>query len=122
MTRNVALARAWLGSLFVYSAGLKLAQHDHGRSSVKGYKLLPARLATPAGLLLPWVELLTALSLLLGRFYPLGPLLGAFLGTSFASSSFAVLRQKADVPCGCTGNIDDRVSRTTFIRGLALQL
>lgn len=113
-------ARAWLGSLFIYSAGLKLAHYNRAGSLVREYDMLPKPLATIAGFALPWAELLTAMSLLLARLYPLGPLLGASLGTSFAFGSFHVLRRKADVPCGCTGKAQDRVDRTTLMRALAI--
>lgn len=120
MARLATVFRLWLSSMFIYSAGLKLASYDRAGSLVKAYKLLPQPVATVAGFALPWTELLTAMSLLLGRLYPLGPLSSASLGASFAYGSYDVLRRKADVPCGCTGQSRDRVDRTTLVRACAI--
>lgn len=120
MGRLSTVARLWLGSLFVYSAGLKLAHYDQADSLVKGYGVVPKPAAAAIGFTLPWAELLTAILLFLGRFYPVGPLLGASLGASFAYSSSTALRRKVDVPCGCTGRTRDRVDRTTLVRALAI--
>lgn len=120
MLRLSMVIRAWLGSMFIYSAGLKLAHYDRAGFRVTAYDVLPRSMATAAGFALPWAELLTATSLLIGRLYPLGPLLGASLGSSFAYGSFRVLRRKADVPCGCDGGTRDRVDRATLARALAI--
>lgn len=112
--------RAWLGSMFLYSAGLKLTRYDRAGVSVRAYDILPKPIATAAGYALPWAELATAASLFLGRLYPLGPVLGASLGTSFAYGSFSTLQRKADVPCGCVGKSGDLVDHTTLGRALAI--
>lgn len=122
MTTLVRLTRLWLGSLFVYSAGLKFAYYDHVGDSVVEYGLLPRRVAVGAGWLLPWIELLAGTSLLSARLYPFGHLLAIGLGTSFSGSSYVVLRSKAEIPCGCTGRSDDRVSGETLARGLGIVL
>jgi hypothetical protein len=115
-----AIVRVWLGSMFVYSAGLKLAQYDRRRSFVKAYKILPASMAPFVDLMLPWAELLGGLLLLLRYGHPVGPLLTFVLGTAFAYASGRVLRMKEAVPCGCTGNTRDRVTWVTFARALAV--
>lgn len=109
---------AWLGSMFVYSAGLKLAHYDRAGSFTKPYRILPPYVNTAVGLLLPWAELSAGMLLLVGLLFPVGQLLGAALGVSFAYASFRVLHRGADVPCGCTGSAEDRVNRTTLIRAI----
>lgn len=109
---------AWLGSMFVYSAGLKIAHYDTASSLIKPYRVLPPRIGVVAGLVLPFVELLTGILLLLGFLFPTGPMLGVILGITFAYASFRVLRRGANIPCGCAGATQDRVTWTTFIRAL----
>lgn len=117
MLISVALT-VWLGSMFVYSAGLKFVWYNRAGNLVKPYGILPQRISSAVGFLLPWVELLTGCCLLLGLLFPAGPLLGAILGAFFSYASFRVLLRGADVPCGCTGGTEDRVNRTTLIRAM----
>lgn len=118
---RVALAvRAWLGTMFVYSAALKLAHYDQAGRTVTPYRIAPQRLEGAAGFALPWAELFAAASLLLGRLYPFGPLVSAMLGSAFAYGSFDVTRRRADVPCGCTGSTSERVTRATLGRAVAI--
>lgn len=116
------IVRAWLGSMFVYSAGLKLARFDRRRSLVKSYRILPTSVASLVDFVLPWAELLAGVSLLFGQSYPVGPLLGALLGSSFTYASSIVLLRKEDVQCGCTGTTQDRVNRITLTRALSITL
>lgn len=116
------LVTAWLGSMFVYSASLKLVRYNRGAGIVKPYRVLPSGIDLAVGFLLPWGELLGGVLLLSGQFSPVGPLLGAALGASFAYGSLRVLHRGAVVPCGCTGAESDRVKRTTLIRALLITL
>lgn len=122
MSHLSLLIRAWLGSLFLYSGSLKLIHYDRAAQSVKRYEILPARLSTMVGFMLPWGELLTSVSLLFGWHYRVGALMAALFGSAFTFSTRKVLQRHADVPCGCTGKGDDRVTRTTLIRGIAITI
>jgi uncharacterized membrane protein YphA (DoxX/SURF4 family) len=114
------IVRAWLGSMFVYSAGLKLAHFDRRQPLVKPYRILPTPIASTLDFVLPWAELLAGVSLLFGHPYSLGPSLGALLGTSFTYASSIVLLRKDDIQCGCTGTTKDRVSWITLARALSI--
>ncbi len=114
------LLRLWLGSLFVYSASLKLVRYKNAGKTVRLYGVLPAHLGNATGFALPWVELTTGLSLMFGRSYILGPVLGTLLGSSFTYASYNVLQRKIDIPCNCTGSIDERVTGLTLNRGVAI--
>lgn len=117
------LTRAWLGSLFLYSAALKLVNYRQTWRSVRQYGILPKRLSDATGLALPWAELLAGVSFLFGWMYPLGSLVGTLLGGSFAFAARQVVKQEAKVSCGCTGGAADHdVDQTTVNRGLAIAL
>lgn len=115
------LTRAWLGSLFLYSAALKLINYRDTWRAVRQYGILPKRLSDATGLALPWAELLAGVSFLFGWLSPLGSLLGTLLGGSFAFAARQVVKQEAKVSCGCTGGAADHdVDQTTVNRGLAI--
>lgn len=114
------IARVWLGSMFFYTAGLKLVWYDRNGCHVKAYQLLHESLAPTVGFLLMFAEFLTGITLFTGWFFPLGPLLGTLLGASFAYASLKVLMRKGDVPCGCAGTSKSRVNWTTLIRALCI--
>lgn len=122
MTVIPLIIRAWLGSLFVYSAALKFVRYEQAGRLARPYNIMPKRLAGAVGVALPWAEGLAAFGLLSGRLHPLGPVVGTSLGASFAYSAAHVVRRRADVPCGCTGNGEsgDRVTRITLARALAI--
>ncbi len=120
MAAITLIVAVWLGTMFVYSAALKLARYDRARNVVKPYRVLPPPVASAAGLLLPWFELSTGLLILFGWWFPLGPLLGAALGACFAAGSSMVLLRGDEVPCGCTGNAQERVTTATLSRALLI--
>ncbi len=115
------LTRAWLGSLFLYSAALKFINYREALRSVRRYGILPKRVSDATGVALPWAELLAGVSFLFGWMYPLGSLLGTLLGGSFAFAARQVIKQETKVSCGCTGGAhDEEVDQTTVSRGLAI--
>lgn len=115
---SLALA-VWLGSLLVYSGGLKVARYGRATALVEPYRLLPTAAARAAGLLLPWVEVLAGALLLSGLLFPVGPGLALGLGISFAFAAGSVLLRHERVDCGCTASRDP-VDRTTFVRALVI--
>lgn len=115
-----AAGRIWLGSLFLYSSSLKLANYEESRGAVARYEVLPGGLASAAGTMLPWVESIAGAFLLFDPAGAVGPFLAASLGTSFSFGAVTALRRRTDVPCGCAGNQRDRVGRATAIRAAAM--
>jgi hypothetical protein len=116
----LTIASLWLGSMFLYSGAIKLARYDHVGVFVQQYDVLPPKLGYGVGLTLPWVELAAGVLFVTSWTNPVGPILGVGLGASFASAAFRVLRRNVDVPCGCGGYTDERVSKTTLSRGVVI--
>lgn len=116
------LVRVWLGSMFLYSAALKLVHYQESRKGVARYAVLPKNVSNVVGIVLPWTEGLAAVSLLFGWWYPIGPLLSVLLGSAFAQVSQIVLERGETVSCGCTGGKDELVSKMTRQRGITIAL
>lgn len=114
------LLTMWLGTMFTYSASMKLVHYDLQASLLAPYRILPRSFAVAGGLALPWVELLAGVALLFGLFPPIGALLSAGLGASFACGTGWVLVRGAKVPCGCAGAGSGIVGRGTLVRALMI--
>lgn len=115
---SIALAM-WLGSMFVYSGGLKLARYGRAAALAEPYRLLPTAAARATGLLLPWVEILAGALLLSGLLFPAGPGLALGLGISFAFAASFVLLRHERVDCGCTASRNP-VDGMTLVRALVI--
>lgn len=114
----LSIIRAWLGTMFVCSAGMKLADYPSSRSVVSAYGILPASFTRPIGLALPWFEMLVGLVILFAGSSVVGPMLGIALAICFVVATSMVLRRGTPVPCGCSGSADDTVTLRTLARSL----
>ena len=121
MTLASTVLAAWLGSMFLYSAALKFADYPRSAQAVLNYRVLPTSFATGVGLVLPWVELAVAISLLCVPAWRPGAAIAVGLGSVFVLSSVSVLWRKIDISCGCAGsNGGDRVGVVTCLRACAI--
>lgn len=77
----IFIAALWLGSLFVYSASLKLLEPvAHTVSAVQGYGVLPPDTSRVVGVALPYAELAVGVLILLTPYGRLGFGAAAVLG------------------------------------------
>jgi hypothetical protein len=106
--------------MFLYTAALKMVGYRHARHWLQPYRILPPRLATAVGFLLPWIEGLTGILLLLEAAFPIGSLMGIGLGLVFTYVSVKILWEKRVVPCGCGGITGELVGSITLARAIAI--
>lgn len=86
--------------LFGLAALSKLRQPGVFRDQIEAYGLLPTVLTWPAAILLPGLELATAVALLLD--FPSGGVLAAGLLALFAAAmGVNLLRGRTEISCGC---------------------
>jgi uncharacterized membrane protein YphA (DoxX/SURF4 family) len=95
------ILRYLLGVTFIYASLDKIAHPDQFALAVYNYRLLPDALVNGVALILPWVELLTGASLLLGFFelpalFIVNGLMLIFIG----AVSFNLARGM-NINCGC---------------------
>jgi hypothetical protein len=109
-------AAFWLGSLFLFTGGAKLVARN--RWYPGAVELLPRRIRSLTGQLLPWVEVGTA-GLLLAGVFPWGPLLAGGLGLGFCLVALVGLLRRVRIPCGC-GPGRDRLGPITLARAIAI--
>jgi hypothetical protein len=93
--------RIVLGGLFVYSSMDKLANMADFARVIHYYRILPVGFENILAIFLPWLELITGLFLLVGRFTKGASLIySVFLCIFIIALSQALIRG-LDISCGC---------------------
>ena len=102
-------------SLFFISGIAKLTSFKQFLQYVEAFNVLPARIATLFGMLVPFLELSGAVFLLIEhtRFY--GAAILGFLLITFIYAIIQALRSEEQISCGCYGRLfDAKVSSFTL--------
>ncbi len=123
--RSPALAllfRLTLGVIFLYAGLVKGSDPQGFALSIYNYQILPGWMVTPAGILLPWVEVMVGASLLLGFLAGGGSLMASGLLAVFAIALLFNLARGLDIACGCFSTAETEGAATSLyvLRDLAL--
>lgn len=119
-------ARFFLAAVFLAAGVSKLGSRDAVVSAVRGYDLLPDRLAGAVGASLAWVEVAFGACLLLGVATDVVSVGGACLLTTFALAVVSNLVRGRRIDCGCgSAVLPSRISwaqvaRNAFLAGLCV--
>jgi hypothetical protein len=97
----VIIVRIVLGGLFIYASMDKMANMSDFAKVIHNYKILPASLENLLAIFLPWLEFITGLFILTGK-YTKGALFiyNIFLVIFIIALSQALIRG-LDINCGC---------------------
>ncbi len=115
--------RIVLGSLFIYSAALKIMDAEYFAKSLYNYRILPAETLNLFALIIPWLELVIGLLLVLGIFVKESALLGSILMIIFIAAIVSAVARGLDIDCGCFGTKDGtRVGLLKIIEDLLILL
>ena len=110
-----------LGVVLLAAGLAKLRQVSRFAAAVRGYQVVPPRLAGPVAVIVLGGEVLAGLALLSGRGVGVAAPAAGALFAAFAVAVGINLRRGTSVPCGCFGAADERVSPRTLVRlGLLL--
>ncbi|MFD9679444.1 MauE/DoxX family redox-associated membrane protein [Rhodococcus sp. NPDC059969] len=97
-----ATTAAIIGFVLLLAGIPKLNDHDGVLSSVRGYKVLPARLEVPIARALPVAESVVGALLVLGVVHRLAAVAAAVMFASFFTGlTINLLRGRRDLDCGC---------------------
>lgn len=104
--------RLFLAGLFLHSGWIKLLDPAGFAQSVANYRMLPAALVTPMAVFLPWLEIWSALALLI---HPLLRRAGRgwifFMLVVFTLAKITALARGLDISCGCGTSEDPMTIR-----------
>src|SRR4030095_15030078 len=94
-------ARIVLGAIFVYASLDKMANPDAFQKIIENYKILPIQLTNPLAIFLPWVEFITGILLIIGKWEKASLLLYNILMIIFIIALAQALIRGLDIACGC---------------------
>lgn len=97
----VMIARIVLGSIFLYASFDKMANPEAFQKIVDNYRMLPVQLTNPVAVFLPWLELITGLMLISGKWIKGALLIYNFLMIIFVIALSQALLRGLDISCGC---------------------
>ena len=112
--------RILLAGLFLYAALGKLRDVQQFAIDVHNYRLTPWWLSVAVAVYLPWLEIVSAVGMLVGRVYPgalttVGTL--AFVFTAVLGSAWV---RGLDISCGCLGKGGTTSVAEALVRAVAI--
>ncbi len=97
----VIASRIFLGGLFMYASFDKMANPQAFADIINNYRMLPVQFVNPLAIFLPWLEFITGLFLIAGKWVKSSLLLySTFLLIFIIGLSQALIRG-LDISCGC---------------------
>lgn len=90
-----------LGAIYMYASFDKLANAQAFADVISNYQMLPVQLVNPLAIFLPWVELITGLFLITGKWVKGSLLIYTTLLIIFTIALAQALIRGLDISCGC---------------------
>ncbi len=107
--------RTVVGLALIVAAIDKASDPSAFAAAVANYRIVPDGLVVVLASILPWIELLTGLSILFGALHRGASLLAAGLFTVFILAMVSALARGLDIACGCFTQ-DPEVGMISWIR------
>jgi uncharacterized membrane protein YphA (DoxX/SURF4 family) len=101
------LARILVAAVFLYAGIVKAGTSERFAMTIAQFSILPPQAVGAAAMVLPWLEILTAILLLVPATARLGALGAAGLLVVFIGVLAWGIHQGWAIDCGCFGNGDD---------------
>jgi uncharacterized membrane protein YphA (DoxX/SURF4 family) len=114
--------RLVLGGLFLYAGLSKIGQPYQFAAAIQAYQLLPQFLVGLSAVLIPWIETVSAISLILNRKPRSALLLFLLLLIIFMGIIIFTMLRGLDIDCGCGLLANRRVGWLVLAEDLALLL
>jgi cobalt-zinc-cadmium efflux system protein len=95
------MGRIVLGGVFVWASWGKILDPMAFTQAIANYQIVPPALGNPAGLILPWVELVCGICLILNRWTRGSALITALLLVVFMGALGYNIHRGIDIGCGC---------------------
>jgi len=103
---TVLLCQIAIGLVFLAAALPKIGDSFAFARQIHNYRLVPAELVNLLAITLPWIELVTALAILLRFRARAGAIVAAGLMVLFLGAVGSAVARGLDIECGCFGTSD----------------
>lgn len=90
-----------LGAVFMYASFDKIAHPEAFANIIDNYRLLPFQLVNPLAIFLPWLEFITGLLLVVGKWVKGSLVIYSALLVVFIIALAQALIRGLDISCGC---------------------
>ena len=97
----VLIARIILGGIFIYASLDKISQPLAFADIINNYRILPVQLVNPLAIFLPWLEFITGLLLIIGKWTKGALLIYSTFLVIFIIALTQALVRGLDISCGC---------------------
>lgn len=97
----IVAGRIVLGSLLVYASLDKMSNSGEFLKIIHNYKLLPIQLENPLAIFLPWLEFLTGIFIISGKWLKASWLLYSVMLVVFIFALSQAQIRGLDISCGC---------------------
>ncbi|NIM05269.1 MAG: DoxX family membrane protein [Armatimonadetes bacterium] len=97
----LVVARLTLAAVLLYAGIHKVSHTGELARIIYGYRLLHPELVNLVAMTLPWIELLTGATLLLGLLRRSGAVVACALFGVFILAAGLAMARGIDIPCGC---------------------
>jgi uncharacterized membrane protein YphA (DoxX/SURF4 family) len=125
----VIASRIVLGGLFMYASFDKMANPQAFADIINNYRMLPVQLVNPLAIFLPWLELITGLFLITGKWVKSSLLLYSIFLLIFIIGLSQALIRGLDISCGCfsvnpstTSEVWLRIAEDIFLLFISVNL
>lgn len=108
-----ATSQIIVGSTLLYAGGFKLRDLTGAKIAILDYRVVPARLATPAAIAIGVTEFVTGIGIVLGL--PFAASVGVLLLALLTATAGSALARGLVIDCHC-GGVGERVSMRTMQR------
>jgi uncharacterized membrane protein YphA (DoxX/SURF4 family) len=116
----VLVCRLTLAIIFFYAGIEKIINPQEFAVAIYNYQLLPDCVINLLAIFLPWLEVIIAISLVIGIYARGAALISALLFLIFATALTINLARGLDISCGCFGASSGNISWFYLARDLSL--
>ena len=116
-------ARLFLGFIFIYAGGVKIADPAAFGDSIANYRLVPNFLVHFVAITLPWIEVIAGILLIFGIAVKENATIFNALLVAFIVMILLAIIRGLDIECGCFGTSDgNTIGITKILENLGLLL